>query len=121
MMSKLIDRRIAFSILIGLVVTTVSGMWVNSNIVGELPDVQFITQPLVGAVYWGYVLPWLRQPVVLNPIKSVIWQNFVADVFIWAIVGYIVLTVFKMPIKGKAKVKARPKRRAKPKRRRRRR
>ncbi len=120
MISKLIDRRIAFSILIGLVVTTVSGMWVNSNIVGELPDVQFISHPWVGAVYWGYVLPWLRQAVVQFPVKSVIWQNFVADVFIWSIVGYIVLAAFKLPLMGKAKMKKPMKKAKRPKRRRRR-
>ena len=93
-------RRLAFSILIGLVVTTVTGLNLNSNLIGELPNVQFITQPWLGVSYWGYILPWLKQVVYPGMTKQVIWQNFVADVVIWTIVAYIVLTIFKVPTRA---------------------
>jgi hypothetical protein len=103
MRPPIIDRKIAFSILIGLVVTTVSGMWINTSVVGELPDVQLVSEPLLGVSYWGFLFPWLKQVVYPGAVKSVIWQNFIADVFFWSIVGYIVLSVFKMPRKAIAK------------------
>jgi hypothetical protein len=113
MRPHIVDRKIAFSILIGLVVTTVSGMWINLNVVGELPDVQFISEPLLGVSYWGFLFPWLKQVVYPGAVKSVIWQNFVADVFFWSIVGYVVLSVFKMPRKVRAAKKPRKKARKK--------
>ena len=114
---KTIDRK-ALSIILGLVITTVSGISINQSIAGELPNVQIRTLP--GILYWGYVLPWLVQTKYFGVSKSVIWQNFIADVFIWSVIVYTVLTIFKLPaVKRKTRKKAKRRTRKVSKRRRR--
>ena len=113
MITKEIGNRIVYSLLIGLVVTAVSGISANQIIAGELPSVQLVMQPLLGVNYWGYMLPWLKQIVYPGEVKRVIWQNFAADAVLWTIVAYIVLAAFKLPAKstGIKKSRARKKRR----------
>lgn len=111
MVTKTIGNRIVFALLIGLVITAVSGISLNSNIVGELPNVLFVTEPLLGVSYWGYMLPWLKQIVYPGEARRVIWQNFAADAVLWTIITYIVLAVFKLPRVAEAKAAARRRRR----------
>ena len=117
-------RRIAFSILIGLVVTSVSGLMSNQSIIGELPNARVVSTPILGVSYWGYVLPWLRQVVYPGAAKTVMWLNFAADVIIWSLIACVVLAVFKLPVAGKTANRRRARRsrrkpRRKPRRRRR--
>lgn len=98
---KVVKSRLLASILIGLVVTVVSGININGSIVGELPDVRIVSQPLLGASYWGYILPWLRQIIVPGAIKTVMWLNFAVDVLIWMLIAYIVLTLLKLPAQSR--------------------
>ena len=98
---KVVKSRLLVSILIGLVVTVVSGININQNIAGEIPNVRVVEQPLLGASYWGYILPWLRQIIVPGAIKTVMWLNFIADVLVWTIIAYIVLTLLKLPAQSR--------------------
>ena len=107
---KVVKSRLLVSILIGLVVTVVSGININQNIAGEIPNVRVVEQPLLGASYWGYILPWLRQIIVPGAIKTVMWLNFIADVLVWTIIAYIVLTLLKLPAQPQTKPRRRNKR-----------
>jgi large-conductance mechanosensitive channel len=111
---KVMKRRLAFSLLIGLVVTVVSALMKNISIIGSVPEIRFVSEPLADVVYWGYVFPWLRQVVSTDAVKVVLWRNFIVDVLVWTAVAYIVFAAVNLPLqaarvrlKGRAKKKTR--------------
>ena len=88
---------VMFSILIGFVATLVTCTFINNNIIGELPAIRLAGQTPPGVDYWGYLLPWLRQVSYSLPCQiTVIWQNFVVDILIWAVIAYAILNAIKL-------------------------
>jgi hypothetical protein len=111
-MTREVKWRKVFSILLSLMVTLASGFCLNQNVVGELPDVRFVSGPWVGVSYWGFVLPWVSQIVYPGAQKQVLWANFAADVVVWFVAAYLVLAALKLPKLGAAR-RARPRRKKK--------
>ena len=90
-----IQKITVFSILIGIAVTLVSGVLINPFIVGDFPKIRVVSKPVLGVVYWGYLLPWLKRVVIMPiPPKTIIWQNLIIDLVVWSIIPFAVLTVF---------------------------
>lgn len=116
------DRKtIAFSVLLGLVVTIATSFVYNSYVIGEFPDVRFVSIPLVGVGYWGFPLPWVKQIVYPGATKEIIYSHFVIDLLFWT--GAVVIakmfhvTVVKgEKLKKPKRAKRKPKRKKKPKR-----
>lgn len=107
---KKINKLVGMSLVIGLVITVIGGMRVNENIIGDLPNIQVITQPWLGTTYYGHILPWMKQAVYPGSVRDVIWQNFFVNILIWAGIVYVILIILKVPVQarraGRAKAAA---------------
>ena len=79
-----------FSILIGLGITLLSSVLINNVVIGEFPDIRFVSIPMLGVSYWGYPLPWMKQVVYPGAVKEPIWSHLVIDVVYWSMFVYIV-------------------------------
>lgn len=103
-------------ILIGVGVTILTMMVPNAGVIGEFPDVRFVSVPLLGVGYWGSPLPWLKQVVYPGAPKQLIWPNLLADIVFWVVVVAVAkllwMKVLAKPGKPKrAKAKRKPRRR----------
>jgi len=120
-------RKVAlFALAAGIALTALTAMSLNTGVIGEFPDVRFVSIPLLGVSYWGGPLPWLKQVVYPGAPRAVVWPYLLADVAFWAVVVAVTkLFCIKVLAKAKAKPgrarKARSRRRAGRKSRRRRR
>jgi len=75
------------AILIGVVITYVSGSFRNHYLYGTFPFVRLVTVPIPGVTQFGHPLPWLWTPVVeVPPPKQVDWVNLGADVVFWSLI-----------------------------------
>jgi len=79
---------VAFSVLIGLIITLFTSLFVNADVIGEFPKVRFVSIPMLGMSYWGLPLPWLRQVVYPGATKQVIWAHFIVDLIFWIAVVF---------------------------------
>jgi len=70
-------RRIAISIIIGAVITSLSGLFPNP-----------FSYRLLGVSHWGIPLPWITQIVYPNAPKILNWAEFIVDMGFWIIVFY---------------------------------
>jgi len=104
-----LNKKIAIkSLLLGLVITFVTGVFVNTNIIGEFPDIEITTEPWVRVSYRGYILPWIRQVVYPGAPQEIVLANLVMDIVIWTLIALAVLFLvfpknFARPKKRKAK------------------
>lgn len=81
------------SVLVGVLVTLVSGFLFNPFVVGDFPNIRVVSEPLMGVGYWGYLLPWLKQVVAWPiPPRTIIWQNLVIDLILWSAIPFAILT-----------------------------
>lgn len=96
-----------YSILIGLVITLITGIFMNARFVGEFPNLKYATQPLLGVSYWGYPLAWIKQVVYPNAPKQIIWFNFVVDWIIWSgiVFAFMKMSFKKQKLQSKRKKK----------------
>lgn len=114
-------KAIAFSVFLGLLITVATYFLYNSYVIGEFPNVRFVSIPLIGVGYWGFPLPWLKQIVYPGATKEIIWSHFIIDLLFWIAVVFVAKLFYLTHIKGvKLKRPRRAKRRKrKPKRKRR--
>jgi hypothetical protein len=104
---------IYFSILFGLIITLMTALFENTCVIGEFPDVRFVSIPLLGMNYWGMPLPWLKQIVYPGAVKQVIWLHFVVDALFWIAAAFLAKLFFITVAKGeKLAKKPRARRRA---------
>jgi len=111
-------KMIAFSVLLGLAITVVTSFFANTCVIGEFPNVRFVSIPLIGVGYWGFPLPWLKQIVYPGATKEIIWSHFIIDLLFWIAVVFVAKLFYFKTIKKKPKRKARKARRRKKPRRR---
>lgn len=80
---KRLQKMAIFSFLMGIVITLVSGAFLNPF--------------WIGASSWGYLLPWLVQVITWAPQpKTVIWENLVIDIAVWSVISFAVLKFIRM-------------------------
>ena len=92
---KGIHKTLTQSVIIGIVVTLITGILMNLNIVGELPNIMVSSEPILGVSYWGYPLAWISQVVYPGAVKQVIWINLIVDIVIWSFFVLVVLKIKK--------------------------
>lgn len=112
-------KMLAFLVLLGLVITVATSLFVNTYVIGEFPNIRFVSIPIVGVGYWGLPLPWMKQIVYPGAVKEIMWTHFIVDAIFWIGAVLVVKMFYLSVIKGK-KPKKRPKRarrKTKPKRR----
>lgn len=79
-------RKVAlFALAAGVALTALTALGPNTAVIGEFPDVRFVSIPLLGVGYWGGPLPWLKQVVYPGAPVEAIWPNLLADVAFWAL------------------------------------
>jgi len=104
-----LNKKIALkSLLLGLAITLVTGVFVNTNVIGEFPDIEITTEPWVGVSYRGYILPWIRQVVYPEAPQEIVLANLIMDVVVWTLIAVAVMFLlfpkkFAKPKKRKAK------------------
>lgn len=86
------------SVFAGIVITLVTGFLFN--------------KALLGATYYGYILPWMFRPVVAPEYATtqIIWGNLIIDIIFWSVVAFIVCKLLCKEAKPK-KPKKRSRRR----------
>jgi hypothetical protein len=72
------------------------GLFPNRTIYGEIPFVTIAREPMLGVGQWGYVLPWLRRIVYPGSPLEVVWQNLVADLTIWTLLSYALISIIRI-------------------------
>jgi len=97
-------RAILRSSVIGLLLTLLTYFMYNSVIVGEFPYIMLASEPMVGAGYWGYPLPWVKQIVYPGAVKQVIWSHFVLNIAYWSVLVLIVDTIYRRTLRAKGVV-----------------
>jgi len=98
-------RFLPFLLLAGLALTVATSLVPNTGVIGEFPDVRFVSVPMLGVSYWGQPLPWVKQVVYPGAPLEVVWPNLLADVAFWvmllAVVKVIWLKVLARPKAGR--------------------
>jgi hypothetical protein len=102
-------KMITFSVLLGLVITVATSLFVNTYVIGEFPNIRFVSLPIVGVGYWGLPLPWMKQIVYPGAVKEIMWTHFIVDAIFWIGAVLVVKMSYLSMVKGK-KPKKRPKR-----------
>jgi hypothetical protein len=70
-------RRVAASILVGVVITLLSGLFPSPS-----------SYLLLGAAQWGMPLSWITQVIYPNAPKIFHWSEFTVDVGFWSFIFY---------------------------------
>lgn len=115
-------KMIAFTVLLGFLITVATSLVPNMYVIGEFPYVKCISTPVVGVGYWGVPLPWMKQVVYPGAPKQIIPSHFILDVVFWIVIVFVIKLFYLTVIKGqKPKSKAirkarRKKKKRKPKR-----
>jgi hypothetical protein len=87
-----VDREtIVFSFIIGLLITLLSSLLINNVVIGEFPNIRFVSIPFIGMTYYGYPLPWMKQAVVPGTVKELILTHLILDVAYWT--GFVALII----------------------------
>ena len=79
-MKKIVYKLIISSLIIGIVITLITGLFTH-------PDI-------VGANWWGYPLTWLTQAVLspeYSPPLNINWLNLIIDIVVWTIIAFVIL------------------------------
>jgi hypothetical protein len=97
-------KLLVFSILIGLGITLLSSVLINNVVIGEFPDIRFVSIPMLGVSYWGYPLPWMKQVVYPGAVKEPIWSHLVINVAYWAFLVSLVELLYLRKARFKEKV-----------------
>lgn len=96
---------LVYSVLIGLGITLLTSLFINSTVIGEFPDIRFVSIPIIGVSYWGYPLPWMKQVVYPGAVKEPIWSHLIINVAYWTGLVVIVKIFYLKKIKVKEKAK----------------
>lgn len=82
------EMMIVKSILLGIAITLATGLVNNTP------------AELVGAMWYGYILPWLVRPVVAPQYAtvSILWTNLIIDVIFWSLVAFVVCKLACKPL-----------------------
>jgi len=104
---------IIFSLVIGLILTFLSAFSINTYVIGELPNIRFVSIPILGVKYSGHPLPWTRQVVYPDAQIEIIMSHLIIDLIFW--VGMIVLlkTFYDGSVKSRKSRRKKPKRKSK--------
>jgi len=112
-------RVLPFLLVAGLALTLATSLVPNTGVIGEFPDVRFVSVPMLGVSYWGSPLPWVKQVVYPGAPRQLVWPNLLADVAFWVLlVAAAKVLWFKVLSKPKPGRKRRPGRRGSRRRRR---
>ena len=82
-MRKKIVKVFIISIILGIVITMITGLFLNQG--------QYL-----GSSRWGYPVYWLSQMVVgpeYSPPLNVVWLNLLIDITIWSILFIVILII----------------------------
>jgi len=114
-------KMVVCTVFLGLLITAATAAVVNTWIIGEFPNVRFVSIPLIGVGYWGMPLPWLKQIVYPGAPKEIIWSHFIIDLLFWIAVVFVAKAFYITGIKGEKLMRAKKakRRKRKPKRKRR--
>ena len=91
-------KLLAYSVVIGLLITLASSFFINNYVIGVFPDIQFVSIPIVGVAYYGHPLPWMRQVVYPGAEREIIWYHLIIDMIFWIA---LILLLKKSYFKGK--------------------
>jgi hypothetical protein len=84
------DRKTAgMCVALGLAITALSSLLANTQVIGEFPDVLFISIPMIGMSYWGLPLPWLKVVDYPGAAFEVIGVHLVFDSVFWSAVFFL--------------------------------
>ena len=104
---------VLFSFVAGLAITFLTSILINNVVVGELPDIRLVSEPLLGVSYWGYPLPWMKQVVYPNAGKEIILSHFLINIAYWTGLVFIVEVYYLRNLKIKERVKEKVSKRVK--------
>jgi len=97
-------KTVVYSFFIGLAITLLTSLFVNNTVIGEFPNIRFVSIPMLGISYWGYPLPWLKQVVYPGATKEPIWIHFIVNVLYWSGLVLIIKAFYLKKIKVKEKI-----------------
>jgi len=83
-MNKKLIRIIIISILIGLIITLITGLFLN------------LEETYLGSSRWGYPIYWLSQMIVgpqYSPPLNIVWLNLVIDILVWSVLVFLILVI----------------------------
>jgi len=83
-----------YSMWMSIIITVFSSFLTNSHITGDFPDIRYTSEPVLGVSYWGYPLGWLKQVVIPDAHKVLVWQNFLIDIIIWGLIAFVIFRIF---------------------------
>lgn len=95
---------IFFSLVIGLLVTLLTSFIINNTVIGEFPNLSFVSIPMVGVSYWGYPLPWLKQVIYPGQMKEPILTHLAIDVAYWAGLVLMIKVLYLRKVKVKDRI-----------------
>jgi|GEM_PF-1865219 len=98
-------KSIIFSLVVGLALTFLTSFLINNVVIGEFPNIRFVSLPIIGVNYWGYPLPWLKQVVYPGELKVPIWSHFVIDIAYWTGLVLIIKVFYLKRVRPKEIVK----------------
>lgn len=93
-------KMIAFTVLLGFLITVATSLVPNMYVIGEFPYVRCVSTPIVGVGHWGVPLPWMKQVVYPGAPKQIISSHFIIDVVFWIAVVFVVKLFYFTVIKG---------------------
>ena len=110
---RLTRNLIIFSLVIGLILTFLSAFSINTYVIGEFPNIRFVSIPILGVKYSGHPMPWTRQVVYPGAQIEIIMSHLIIDLIFW--VGMIVLlkTFYDGSVKSRKSRRKKPKRKTK--------
>lgn len=109
-----VDRStLMFSFVIGLAITLLTSMLTNNIIIGEFPNIRFVSIPIIGVMYYGYPLPWLKQVVMPGATREMIWAHLLINIIYWWGLLVLIKVLYPKPTekaigKVRSAVKMRP-------------
>lgn len=87
-------KTLIYSVLIGLSITLLSSLITNNTVIGEFPDITFVSIPMLGVSYWGYPLPWMKLIIYPGEVKEPIWIHFIIDIVYWTVLILVIKTLY---------------------------
>ena len=102
-----IERRaVIFSVIIGLVLTLLTTLVPNNIVIGEFPNIRFVSIPMIGITYYGYPLPWIKQVVMPGAARQAIWSHLLINTIYWGGLVLLIKVLYPKPtekVTGKIK------------------
>jgi hypothetical protein len=78
-------KTLAISAAFGILMTAASSLFLNTQVIGEFPDLIFVSIPMIGFSYWGFPLPWLKVVDYPGAASDVIGTHLLLDAVFWSV------------------------------------